>query len=416
VSGWPRAGRRAYGSRRAGPESGVGGAHTAARRPRVGTVRGVDEPLTRNDLGAPQAPGLRLAGIDVRIRTSAFVTVAVLFVVVLTDVVGGATPPVVAVLVALGTAVGFLASVLVHELAHAVAARAMGYGVKDVTVFYLGGVTRLEQEPEDPTDEVVTALAGPLVNLLLGGALLVVAAGVGGPAGVMLTFLGELNAVVGVFNLLPAHPLDGGALLRAGLTAITGDRLLAIRASARTGQGLGLVLVVGGVAGGLAWPTPGGLGLLWLAVIGMFVLGAARLGLVQAEMRERLAGVSVGDLAAPLAWVGRLDWTVSMVVARVARTQGAGVIVDEAERPVGMLTPDRLASLPTNLWEHLRLSEAMTEVLDSVDDRTPVLAVLPRFAGDRAAVMAVTRYGMPVGILSGEAILARTQGRAPRPA
>lgn len=376
----------------------------------------MDEPLTRSGPGAPRAPGLHVAGVDVRIRVSALVTVLVLFVLVLADVAGGATPGPVAVAVALGTAVGFLASVVLHELAHAVAARALGYGVKDVTIFYLGGITRLEQETEDPTDEVATALAGPLVNLFLGGVLLVVASGTVGPAGVMLTFLGELNAVVGVFNLLPAHPLDGGALLRAVLTRVTGDRLLAIRAGARTGQGLGALLVAVGVVGGLVWPTTGGLGLLWLAVIGMFVVGAARLGLAQADVRERLAGVSVGELAAPLAWVGRLDWTVSMVVARVARTQGAGVIVDEAERPVGLLTPDRLASLPTNLWEHLRLSEAMTEVLDSVDDRTPVLAVLPRFAGDREGVMAVTRHGMPVGILSGEAILARMQGRgAPRP-
>jgi Zn-dependent protease len=359
---------------------------------------------------------LRVAGVPLRVRPSAIATVVALFLLLLSDLVGGDTPTRVAVAAAAVTAVAFLLSILLHELAHAVVARGLGYEVESVTIFYLGGVTSIRGETEDPGDELATALSGPLVNLLLAGVLAVVARGLAGPAGVVVVFLAELNAAIGVFNLLPAAPLDGGALLRAGLTVLTGDRLRAIRLAARAGQGLGGLLVLTGVGFGLRESEASGFGLLWLAVIGMFILGSARAGLVQADVRQRLTGLSVGELARPLAWVGRSDWTVSMVVTRVARTQGTGVIVDDADRPVGIFSPDQLAAVPTNLWEHLTLSETMSGVLGAVDGATPVLTVLPRFADDEHGVLTVTRYGMPVGLLSGDAIVARVHGRGSRPA
>jgi len=373
------------------------------------------QPEPPRDQPGPRPGGdVRLGGVAVRIRPSVLITLVVLFLLVFLELTGGRASTLTAAIVSAVTAVAFLASILAHELAHAVAARRLGYPVLDVTLFYLGGITRLGAETEDPRDELVTAIVGPLVNLLIAGILLVTAPVVGGIGAIVMTFLAELNAAIGVFNLLPAHPLDGGTLLRAGLTAMTGNRLKAIRISARAGQGLGAALVLTGVGIGFFESEASGFGVLWLAVIGMFILGSSRAGLLQADVRERLDGVRVGDLAAPLAWVGSNDWTVSMVVARMARSEGAGVIVDAHERPVGIFTPEALASLPTNLWEHLTLSEAMSGMLGSVDETTPVLTVMQRFGEDQDGVMAVTSRGMPIGWFTGAAILARLH--APRAA
>lgn len=350
-----------------------------------------------------------VAGVPVRVQVSALITLAVLWVLVYTDLVGGRLGSRGAVAIASVAAVSFLLSVVVHELAHAVTARVLQLEVKEVAVFYLGGVTRLETPPEDPEHELAIAVAGPLTNLLLAGLLLASAAAVGRDtvSGVVLTFLGDLNAVIGVFNLLPAHPLDGGAILRSILTWATGDVVSAARWSSRAGQGLGTALVVGGVLGGFLASGDGSFGLLWLAVIGMFVLGASRAGLLQADVRARLEDVTVADLAQPLRWIGELDWTVSMVVARVARTQGVGLVVDQGNRAVGIFGPDHLAVVPTNHWEHLTLAESMDAVLGSVDVATPVIDVLARFSDDREVTLSVTEHGQHVGLLRAEDILAR---------
>lgn len=350
-----------------------------------------------------------VAGVPVRVQLSALITLAVLWVLVFAELDGGRLSSRGAIAIASVAAVSFLLSVLVHELAHAITARLLHLRVREVTVFYLGGVTRLEQPPEDAEHELAIAVAGPLTNLLLAGLLLATAHMVGREtvAGVVLSFLGDLNAVVGVFNLLPAHPLDGGAILRSLLSWGTGDVIAAARMSSRAGQGLGTLLVVGGVLGGVLAGGEGSFALLWLAVIGMFVLGASRAGLLQADVRARLEDVTVADLAQPLRWIGQLDWTVAMVVARVARTQGPGLIVDEGNRAVGVFGPDHLAEVPTNLWEHLTLAESMGEVLGSVDVTTPVVDVLGRFGEDREAMLSITEYGQHVGLLGADDIAAR---------
>lgn len=350
-----------------------------------------------------------VAGVPLRLQASAIITLGVLWVLVFTDLTGSPLSATGAGTIATVAAFAFLLSVVLHELAHAVMARLFGLEVREVTVFYLGGMTRLREEPQTPEEELAIAVAGPLTNLFLAGVLLAAAAMLGTDSltGLVLRFLGDLNAVIGVFNLLPAHPLDGGAILRALLTALTGDRVAAARWSSRAGQGLGALLVVAGVVAGLG---PGGepnYGLLWLAVIGMFILGASRAGLLQADIRARLEDVTVADLAEPVRWIGQIDWTVAMVVARVARTQGMGLIVDQGNRAVGVFGPDDLAEVPTNHWEHLTLGESMIEVLGSVDIATPVVKVLPRFAEDRAAKLSVTEHGQHVGLLTADGILAR---------
>lgn len=353
----------------------------------------------------------RAFGVPLRMRPSTLVTAALLWVALYVQLAPPATRLSVAAAVVLCTltTVGFFASVLAHELSHAALGRLLGLDVRGVTIFYLGGVTELDSEPEEPQVELAIAVAGPLTNLTLGAVLLAVAGLGGGPvAGVSMRFLGEINVAIGAFNLLPGHPLDGGAILRAGLWRATGDRLRAARTTARAGQGLAYGLIGAGVVG-LFRDGTGDPALVWLAVVGLFILTAARTGLVQAELRQRLSGQTVADVLHPSPWTGEIGWTVARVVADVVRSQTAGLVVDAAGRPVGAFGPDELADIPSSTWDHLTLGETMREVRGSVDQRLPLADVLPRFEGDTTAALAVTDAGGPIGVVTAEQVIARVR-------
>ena len=146
------------------------------------------------------------------------------------------------------TALVFLVSLLAHEISHALVARRNDMHVEDITLWLFGGVARLSGEARNPSAELRIAGVGPLVSLLLGVLFLVVAAllRVTGYDGLVLAafaWLGGINIVLAVFNVIPAAPLDGGRLLRSLIWWRTGDRLKATRWAGRTGQAFGAVLV-----------------------------------------------------------------------------------------------------------------------------------------------------------------------------
>jgi Zn-dependent protease len=358
----------------------------------------------------------RLLGIRVAIRPSTLVTAGILGVALYLQLAPDATrlSATAAGVLAVATTLGFFASIVAHELAHATLARSLGLPVAGVTVFYLGGVTQLGREPDDPRDELAIAVAGPLANLSLGAILILAAEALAGVTvgSVALRFLGEINAAIGAFNLLPGHPLDGGAILRAGLWRLLGDRLRAARVTARLGQGLAYLLIGAGVVGMLRLEEGrGDPGLVWLAVVGLFILTAARAGLVQTEVRQRLAGVTVADVLRSSPWTGEIGWTVARVVADVVRSQADGLVLDTGGRAVGTFGPDELAEVPSGVWDHLTLGETMRAVRGSVDGELPLAEVLPRFQGDPEAVLTVTDGGRPVGVLTAADVIARARGR-----
>lgn len=348
------------------------------------------------------------------LRPSTLVTAAILWFALYVQLSPDATrlSATGAILLATGTTIGFFASVVAHELAHAAIARVLGLPVIGVTVFYLGGVTQLAREPDDARDELAIAVAGPLTNLALGAGLVLSAEVLATTtvASVALGFLGEINVAIGVFNLLPGHPLDGGAILRAGLWQLLGDRLRAARITARLGQGLAYLLIGLGVVGLLQAQEGGDPGLVWLAVVGLFILTAARTGLVQTEVRQRLEGVTVDDVLRASPWTGQMGWTVARVVADVVRSQSYGLVLDTGGRPVGTFGPDELAEVPSGVWDHLTLGETMRHVRGTVDRFLPLADVLPRFEGDPDAILTVTDAGMPVGVLTASDVIARARG------
>jgi len=174
------------------------------------------------------------------------------------------------------TVVLFFLSVLAHELSHSVMALCKGIPVRGITLFLFGGVSRLDREPQRPLTEFIVALVGALISIVLavifGAAWYLLGRG-DSPVEIVLLLLAWTNLSLGVFNLVPGYPLDGGRLLRAGIWGFTGDHHKATQIAAGMGQAVGLAMVLGGVLlAVLTEPVDG----IWLGLVGMFLFSMAK--------------------------------------------------------------------------------------------------------------------------------------------
>jgi Zn-dependent protease len=195
------------------------------------------------------------------------------------------------------TALAFFTCIVLHELGHAVIARATGLPIRGITLFIFGGVAELAQEPKTAGGEFLMAVAGPIVSAILGGLLLLLWV-VGGSAGWpepplrVLFWLGTINFIVLGFNLVPAFPLDGGRVLRSILWGITGRLRKATYWASLLGRAFAWVLIFGGVLEIVVVPGAALSG-TWLAVIGLFLNNAARGSYREVLVREVLGGEPV---------------------------------------------------------------------------------------------------------------------------
>ena len=197
------------------------------------------------------------------------------------------------------------ASVLVHELAHALVAIGHGVPVGGITLHIFGGVSELESEPERPRDELLIAIVGPLTSFAIAGVSHAIGRLLPGPpwADALLGYVAAVNLVVGVFNLVPAFPLDGGRVLRAALWAWSRRLDMATRIASRVGSMFALGMIVIGVVRAFTGDVMGG---LWFALIGLFLHQAARSSYELARVRSRLEALGVGEVmsTAPAALEG----------------------------------------------------------------------------------------------------------------
>ncbi|WP_189312236.1 site-2 protease family protein [Streptomyces brasiliensis] len=273
----------------------------------------------------------------------------------------GLAPVVYAVAGVVG-AVLLLASLVVHEAAHALTARRAGMSVRDVTLWALGGLTRMDR-PTTARAAFTVAVSGPLASLLLGGVGLGAAAAVQAAPGwrilvAVLGWFGGTNLLLGVFNLLPAAPLDGGRVLLAALWWRTGDRERAQRAAGRSGQVVGIALAV---VGWLAFAR-GMTGGLWLMIVGAFVGGAAAAERRWAELVTALRGVRVEEAMTSPVLTGR-DWlTVDRFLSETAPRSGRSVLalLDFDGRPSGVVRLRRLTNVPPGQQQSVRVRDLAT--------------------------------------------------------
>lgn len=187
-------------------------------------------------------------------------------------------------IVAIVTVGLFFLSVLAHELSHSLVALSRGIPVTGITLFIFGGVSHLASEPRRPSEEFLISVVGPLTSLALAviaGAILVwVSPGnwlwptrYASSVEMVAFLLAWGNLTVGIFNMIPGFPLDGGRVLRAIVWAGSGSHLKATRVAARCGQGVGLLMMVGGVLYIVLWDN--WIDGIWAAVIGFFLLSVA---------------------------------------------------------------------------------------------------------------------------------------------
>jgi Zn-dependent protease/CBS domain-containing protein len=300
-----------------------------------------------------------------------------------------------------------LASLLAHELAHAVVARRMGVSVGDVTLWLFGGVTTLRGEAKTPKAAFRIAFAGPATSLVLSAAfagLAIALATVRAPAIAVSVawWLATINLLLGLFNLLPGAPLDGGRLVRAYLWRRHGDSVRAAVGAAHAGRVLALILITLGLAEFLLGGLVGG---VWLAFIGWFIFAAAREEEMQVTTRQALAGLRVDDAmtarphTAP-GWITVEDFIQRYVLGD---RHSAYPVADRDGSITGLVTLTQLRDLAPSR----RATTSVHEIalpLSSVPTATPLeplSALIARLAAARHVSRAlVVDEGKVVGIVT----------------
>lgn len=353
----------------------------------------------------------RYAGIPIRVHWSVLLIVALLTYLLAGDVLPVAAPgaaPVAYWLTALVAAVLLLACLLGHELAHAVLAHRSGIRVTSITLWAIGGVTAFADEPPTPKASAVVAAAGPVASIALGG-VFGLATAVTSPVwwdglpATAFAWLAVANVVLGVFNLLPAAPLDGGRLLHAWLWHRSGDRARATVRAATAGQLFGYLLIGLGVAELFSGALIGG---VWLAALGWFIAGAATAEGTQAQVRAGLADVLVRDVMTSAPVVAPGWWTIDAFADHVAT---AGIrhrvfpVTGFDGKPVGVVSLAALASARGRSDQQSRLSDAARPLSPRTTARAgEKLTDVLRRAGsltDRDALVVVEDHVL-VGILT----------------
>lgn len=267
-------------------------------------------------------------------------------------------------LVGISLGVLVFAGILAHELGHAWLARRRGYRVTGITLFIMGGVSNLEEEPRRAGDEFAISLAGPLVSLALGlgfGALWLSGQVVDGFAFAPLAGLfAAFNLLLALFNLLPAFPLDGGRMLRAALWGRRGDLLAATRQTANASRVVGVLLIGGGIA--LA-AGPGLFTGIWLALTGWLIWGAAGLTYGQLLVRHTLQGVPARALVERDVPRVAPDMTLSELAGsyRDGGRMAHVFVAPGADGDVlGLVSPAHLKAVPREQWAETTVFRAMT--------------------------------------------------------
>jgi Zn-dependent protease/CBS domain-containing protein len=238
-------------------------------------------------------------------------------------------------------------SVLVHELAHSVVARGYGLPVRRILLYPLGGLSEIEQEPQTPGREFLVSAAGPGLSLALAavgyGLMRVFPTGI---AGTLVSQLRWANLVVGVFNLLPGLPLDGGRMLRAAIWKVTGRPGTSTIAAAWAGRAIAVALFVVPFATGRVTGTGDLVTVVWLAVIAAFMWTGAGQAIKATRFRERLPALQARRLARKAVSVAA-DTPLAEAIRRADENQArAVVVVDHEDKPIAILNEGAVMATP----------------------------------------------------------------------
>lgn len=310
-----------------------------------------------------------IAGSDVLVTPSWFL-VAALIVFVMSPVIEDVQPGLGALKYLAGFifAVMLYGAVLVHEAAHAIVAHRLGYPVGPITIHFLGGATQVEEESRRPRDEFLIAVVGPVTSLLIAGvaALLWWA----GPDGLLLfavQFLAGANAFVGVLNLVPGLPLDGGRVMRAAVWGATHDMLRGTLVAGWIGRVVAVLVVLWPfVAQAVTGDSASFYNTMWALLIGLFLWSGATAAISSARMRQRLPHLVARELARRTLAVPE-DLPISEAVRRAQEAEAGSILtVGGSGQPIGLVSEAALRAIHADRRPWLPTSTVTRSLTDGL--------------------------------------------------
>lgn len=321
---------------------------------------------------------------------------------------------------AIATALLFFLTIVVHELSHAIVAKSHGLPVRSITLFALGGVAEIEKEAGDARTEFWLGIIGPITSFVIGTICLAVLYGFGWkpphfprtPLLAMLMWIGYINIMLAVFNMVPGFPLDGGRVLRAIVWWITGDAGRATKISAKLGQLVAFAFIIFGI---YRFFNGAGIGGLWITFIGWFLLSASRESYAQVAITESLKGLRVRDvMSSDYPTVDSHANIQTLVDEHFLLTGRRCLFVSENGKIVGLVTPHEVREVERQQWPYKTVDEVMRPLdqLRTIALDTPVQKALEVMGSEDLNQLPVIENNEVRGILTRGHILQLLQTRA----
>jgi Zn-dependent protease len=353
----------------------------------------------------------RVAGIDVYINVSWLIILVLLTFSLAVDwfptTYPGQSFSIYLILGFIATVLLFV-SVLLHELAHSLVARMRGLSVKNIVLFVFGGVSNIEQEPKSAGVEFQMAFVGPLTSLLIGaisyGLLLLVGRGPG-PLAATLSYLATANIFLGIFNLLPGFPLDGGRVLRSVIWKVTGSASKATRIATTVGQIVAFLFILGGI---WLFFTGAAISGIWLGFIGWFLLSAAQAARTQVALEESFRGVTVAQMMKPDPLTVPANISLQKLVDEYFLPQGLrSALVMQGDQLAGLISLGDIRHVPRDQWSQTPVGFSMTpaERLQVASPQQRLKEILPMMISRDINQLPVLQDGHLVGVLNRDAII-----------
>ncbi len=306
------------------------------------------------------------------------------------------------------------ACVLVHELTHALVSQAHGLTVKNITLFIFGGVANIEEEVKRPGIEFQIAAVGPIASLLLAAVTFLLALplrGSNSSAEAILDYLAVSNLVLGVFNLIPGFPLDGGRVLRSIIWKVTGNLQKSTRIASYVGQASAYVFILLGI---IEFFTGNFFNGLWTVFVGWFLLNASQTANTQVELQSTLQGVSVGQVMNPRPVTVPGNISLQRLMDEYFLPLGLhSAPVTQGDYLSGLITFTDIAGVARERWSYIPVGHVM-RLLEQVYMTTPeqpLQDVLKMMGTQDINQVPVIQDGRLVGLLSRESIIRYLQVR-----
>ena len=301
----------------------------------------------------------------------------------------------------------FFASVLAHELSHSLVARRRGIPVRGITLFIFGGVSQMAREASSPGAELAIAIVGPLSSIVLGLVFVGLTLTLSGdsPVVAISAVLAQVNILLGVFNMVPGFPLDGGRVLRALVWGVSGNFQRATRIATVLGQGMAFLMIAGGVILAFTYSFATG---LWIALIGGFLQMAAGSSARQSRLREALQGFTARDLMGRECPQVLPHSTLKELVEDGILVSGLRCFaVTVAGRVEGIITLSGIKDVPRREWEQTMVHQVMVPLdqLKAVPPEEDAFRVLELMDEADVNQVPVVQDGEVLGLVSRDGVL-----------